>query len=151
MCLSYLEEENADAPEATVVTDSPEEKPSKSDKTKKVVPGKAGGLKAKTQTNGTAAKKTANVKPKGKKGLPAGPKKAKVAKMDRETVKRAEAKKPAVKKADETKASKADKKEGGRFEKKQGKNRKTPMAGMNRIGKNKFKKLKHMLEKQDGE
>lgn len=147
----HLEEENTDAPEATVVTESPEEKPSKSDKTKKTVPGKSGGLKKKTQANGTAAKNTANVKPKGKKDLPAGPKKAKIAKMDGETVKGAEAKKPAVKTADETKASKADKKEGSRFEKKQGKQRKTAMTAKNRIGKNKFKKLKHMLEKQDGE
>lgn len=145
----YLEEENADAPEATVATDSPQEKPSKSDKTKKIVPGKAGGLKEKTQANGTAAKKTANVKSKGKKDSPAGPKKAKVAKM--ETVKKAETKKPAVKTADETKASKADKKEGNRFEKKQGKNRKSPTAAKNRIGKNKFKKLKHMLQQQDRE
>ncbi|XP_070768045.1 28S rRNA (cytosine(4447)-C(5))-methyltransferase [Enoplosus armatus] len=141
------EEENADAPEATVVTDSPKEKPSKSDKTKKIVPGKAGGLKKKTQANGTAAKKTS----KGKQDLPAGPKKAKVAKMDGETVKGAKANKPTVKTADETKASKADKKEGSRFEKKQGKNRKTPVMSKNRIGKNKFKKLKHMLEKQDQE
>lgn len=66
-------------------------------------------------------------------------------------MKGAEAKKPAVKTADETKASKADKKEGSRFEKKQGKQRKTAMTAKNRIGKNKFKKLKHMLEKQDGE
>lgn len=146
-----LEEENADAPEATVVTDTPEEKPSKSDKTKKTVPGKAGGLKEKTQTNGTAAKKTAKIKPKGKKDSPAGPKKAKLAKMDGETVKGAKAKKPAVKTADDTKASKAEKKDGNRFEKKQGKKRKTPMKAKNRIGKNKFKKLKHMLEKQDRE
>lgn len=146
-----LEEENADAPEATVVTDAPEEKPSKSDKTKKTVAGKTGGLKQKTKANGTAAKKTANAKPKGKKDSPAGPKKAKVAKMDEETVQGAKAKKPAVKKAEESKASKAEKKEGSRFEKKQGKKRNTPMKAKNRIGKNKFKKLKHMLEQQDRE
>ncbi|KAI3360520.1 hypothetical protein L3Q82_002406 [Scortum barcoo] len=145
------EEENTDAPEATVVTDSPEEKPSKSDKTKKSVPSKAGSLKEKTQANGTAAKKTANVKPKGKKDSPAGSKKAKVAKLDGETVKRAEAKKPTAKATDETKGSKADKKEGHRFEKKQGKKRKTPIAAKNRIGKNKFKKLKEMLQKQERE
>ncbi|KAE8288949.1 putative 28S rRNA (cytosine(4447)-C(5))-methyltransferase [Larimichthys crocea] len=142
------EEENTDAADATVVPDSVEEKPSKSDKTKKTVPGKADSLKEKTQANGTAAKKTANIKSKGKKDLPAGPKKAKIAKMDGETVKGAKVKKPAVKTADETKASKADSKEGSRFEKKQGKKTKSPMKAKNRIGKNKFKKLKRMLEKQ---
>lgn len=145
------EEENADASEATVVTDSPEEKPSKSVKTKKIVPGKAGDLKKNPRANGTAAKTVPNIKPKGKKDLPAGPKKAKVAKIDGETVKGAKAKKPAVNTADETKASKADKKEGCRFEKKQGKKTKTPKMAKNRIGKNKFRKLKHMLEKQEAE
>ncbi|KAM9353192.1 28S rRNA (cytosine(4447)-C(5))-methyltransferase [Symphorus nematophorus] len=146
------EEESADAPEATVVTDSPEEKPSKSDKTKKTVPSKAGSVKETPKANGTAAKKMANNKPKGKKDSPAGPKKAKIAKMDAETVKGAKAKKPTVKTADETKASKAEKKEGSRFEKKQGKKIKIPSKEKkNRIGKNKFKKLKHMLEKQDVE
>ncbi|TDH11685.1 hypothetical protein EPR50_G00063160 [Perca flavescens] len=147
------EEESTDAPEATAVTDSPEEKPSKSGKTKKIVSGKAGGLKrkAQAQANGTKAKKMANAKPKGKKDLPAGPKKAKVAKMDGETVKGTEAKKPAVKTADETKVSKANKKEGSRFEKKQGKKRKTPMKAKDRMGKNKFRKLKHLLGKQGGE
>uniref|UniRef100_A0A8C9YA97 NOP2 nucleolar protein homolog (yeast) n=1 Tax=Sander lucioperca TaxID=283035 RepID=A0A8C9YA97_SANLU len=135
------------APEATAVTDSPEEKPSKSGKTKTIVPGKAGGLKRKAQANGTEAKKTANAKPKGKKDLSAGPKKAKVAKVDGETVKGTEAKKPAVKTADETKVSK----EGSRFEKKQGKKRKTPMKAKDRMGKNKFRKLKHLLGKQGGE
>ncbi|XP_035862089.1 probable 28S rRNA (cytosine(4447)-C(5))-methyltransferase isoform X1 [Sander lucioperca] len=142
-----VEEESADAPEATAVTDSPEEKPSKSGKTKTIVPGKAGGLKRKAQANGTEAKKTANAKPKGKKDLSAGPKKAKVAKVDGETVKGTEAKKPAVKTADETKVSK----EGSRFEKKQGKKRKTPMKAKDRMGKNKFRKLKHLLGKQGGE
>lgn len=145
------EEENTDAPEATAVRDTPEEKPSKSDKTKKTVPGKAGGLNKKTQANGTAANKTANVQPKGKKDSSSGPKKAKVAKMDRETVKEVKAKQPTVKKAEEAKASKAEKKEGSRFEKKQGNKRKAPMKAKNRIGKNKFRKLKHMLEKQDRE
>ncbi|XP_054477570.1 probable 28S rRNA (cytosine(4447)-C(5))-methyltransferase [Anoplopoma fimbria] len=143
------EEENTDAPDATAVTDSPEEKPSKSDKKKKIVPGKAGGLKGKPQANGTAAKKT--TKPKGKKGSPAGPKKAKIARMDGETVKGAQAKKPAAKTADDPKASKADKKEGSRFEKKQGKKIKTPIKAKDRMGKNKFRKLKNMLEKPDGE
>ncbi|XP_074509408.1 28S rRNA (cytosine(4447)-C(5))-methyltransferase isoform X2 [Sebastes fasciatus] len=140
-------EEDADAPDATAVADAPEEKPSTSDKKKKIVPGKAGGLKGKTQANGTAAKKTnANIKPKGKKNSPAGPKKAKIARMDGQTVKGAAAKKPAVKTAE---ASKADKKEGSRFEKKQVKKR-TPTKAKARMGKNKFRKLKNMLGK-DGE
>lgn len=151
MSVICLEEENTDAPEAPVVTDSPEEKPSKSGITKKMVPRKSGGLKEKTQANGTAVKKMANIKPKGKKDSPAGPKKAKVARMDGETVKGAKAKKPAVKAAAETKASKAEKKEGSRFEKKQGQKRKTPMKAQKRMGKNKFRKLKQLLEKQDGE
>uniref|UniRef100_A0A8C2WRG9 NOP2 nucleolar protein homolog (yeast) n=1 Tax=Cyclopterus lumpus TaxID=8103 RepID=A0A8C2WRG9_CYCLU len=133
------------------VTGSPEEKPSKSDKKKKTVPGKAGDLKGKPQANGTAAKKTANIKKKGKRDSPAGPKKAKIAKMDGETVQEAEAKKPAVKTADDTKASKAEKKEGSRFEKKQGKNRKATTKANGRMGKNKFRKLKNMLRKKGGE
>ncbi|XP_029307042.1 28S rRNA (cytosine(4447)-C(5))-methyltransferase [Cottoperca gobio] len=140
------EEENADAPEATEVTDSSEEEPSKSPKKKKMVPGKAGGLKRKPQTNGTAAKKPASVKTKGKKNSPAGPKKAKIAKMDGETVKASEAKKPAAKTAGGAKASK----EGSRFEKKQNKLRKSPMKAKKRMGKNKFRKLKSMLG-EDGE
>ncbi|XP_062277758.1 probable 28S rRNA (cytosine(4447)-C(5))-methyltransferase [Scomber scombrus] len=144
------EDENAEAPEATVVTDSPDEKPSESDKTKKIVPGKAGKSKEKAQANGTAAKKTANIQPKGKKDSPAGPKKAKIAKLDGETVKGSGAKKPTAKAADETKTSKADKKEGSRFEKKQANKRKSPMKANKRIGKNKFQKLKHMLQKQPG-
>ena len=142
MCVLCLEDESTDAPEATVVTDSPEKKPPKSDKTMKIVPGI-------TQTNGKAAGKMANVKPKGKKDSPAGPKKAKIAKMDAETVKGAKAKKPTAKTTEETKASKADKKDGNRFEKKQGKNRNTPMKAKKRLGKNKFRQLKKMLEKQE--
>lgn len=144
VCVICVEEEETDAPEAMAVTDSTEEKPSKSDTAKKIVP----GSKGKPQANGTAAKKTANVKPKVKKDSPAGPKKAKIAKMDGKTVK---GKKPAAKTADETKASKSDKKDGSRFEKKQGKKRKTPLKAKDRMGKNKFRKLKHMLGKQGGE
>uniref|UniRef100_A0A3B4UAH5 NOP2 nucleolar protein n=1 Tax=Seriola dumerili TaxID=41447 RepID=A0A3B4UAH5_SERDU len=143
-------EENSEAPEAVeAVAESSQEKPSKSDKANKTVPGKAGSSKKKGQTNGTAAKEKANIKSKGKKNLPTGPKKAKIAKMDGKTVKGAEAKKPAVKTTEETKASKAGKKEGSRFEKKQAKKIKSPMKAKNRIGKNKFRKLKHMLQKQD--
>uniref|UniRef100_A0A3Q3EQD9 NOP2 nucleolar protein homolog (yeast) n=1 Tax=Labrus bergylta TaxID=56723 RepID=A0A3Q3EQD9_9LABR len=146
------EEESADAPDATVVPDSPEEKPSKSDTTKKTVAGKAGSLKGKSQANGMTAKKAENVKPKGKKDLPAGPKKAKMAKMDGKTVEGAKAKKKtASKTADGTKEQKADKKDSSRFEKKQGINKKSPMKAKKRIGKNKFRKLKVLLGKQDVE
>lgn len=133
------------------MTDSLQEKPSQSDATKKIVPGKSGGLKKKTQANGTATKKMANIKHKGKKDSPTGPKKAKVARMDGETVKGAKVKKPAVKTADETKASKTEKKEGSRFEKKQGKKTQALMTTKKRMGKNKFRKLKQMLEKQGKE
>ncbi|XP_068998607.1 28S rRNA (cytosine(4447)-C(5))-methyltransferase [Embiotoca jacksoni] len=147
--LAGNEEEKAEAPKATETTESPEEKPSKSDKTKKTVSGKKGSLKQKTVANGTAVKKTAKTQSKGKKILPTGPKKAKIPKMDGETVKGTVAKKPAVKTADETKVSKVAKKEGSRFEKKQAEKRNTPDKANNRMGKNKFKKLKVMLEKQE--
>lgn len=143
-----LEEENTDAAEAPDVAGSPEQKPSQNNITNKIAPGKSGGLKGKIQANGTAVKKME--KSKGKKDPLSGPKKAKVAKLDGETVKGAKAKPPA-KTADETKASKAEKKEGSRFEKKQAKKRNTPTKAKKRLGKNKFKKLKQMLEKQDGE
>uniref|UniRef100_A0A3P9CMA9 NOP2 nucleolar protein homolog (yeast) n=1 Tax=Maylandia zebra TaxID=106582 RepID=A0A3P9CMA9_9CICH len=125
-------------------TEAPEEKRSKSDKTKKTVLNKAGGLKQENKANGTAVTKKAIINSQGKKELHTGPKKAKVAKMDGETVKGTEAKKA----TDDGKASKADTKEGSRFEKKQTTKRKTPMKAKNRMGKNKFNKLKHMLQKQ---
>uniref|UniRef100_A0A3B4H8J9 NOP2 nucleolar protein n=1 Tax=Pundamilia nyererei TaxID=303518 RepID=A0A3B4H8J9_9CICH len=125
-------------------TEAPEEKRSKSDKTKKTVLNKAGGLKQENKANGTAVTKKAIINSQGKKELHTGPKKAKVAKMDGETVKGTEAKKA----TDDGKASKADTKEGSRFEKKQATKRKTPMKAKNRMGKNKFNKLKHMLQKQ---
>uniref|UniRef100_A0A8D3AJC4 SAM-dependent MTase RsmB/NOP-type domain-containing protein n=1 Tax=Scophthalmus maximus TaxID=52904 RepID=A0A8D3AJC4_SCOMX len=140
-------EENSEASEMTEVTESPQKNPSKTVKTSKTVPGKASGSKGKAQANGTSGKEKANIKSKGKKDSPAGPKKAKVAKMDGETVKGPEAKKPTVK----TTPSKADKKEGGRFEKKQNKKIKSPMKAKNRMGKNKFKKLKVILQKEGGD
>ncbi|KAK2844731.1 hypothetical protein Q5P01_011390 [Channa striata] len=143
------EEETAEPPEATVVPDPQGDKPSKSDKSKNTAPGKAGSPKAKAQANGTSAKATANVKSKGKKDISTGLKKAKVAKLDGETVKSTEAKKPTVKMANDTKAAMADRKEGSRLEKKQGKKTKETMKAKNRMGKNKFRKLKHMLQKQD--
>lgn len=148
MCVTTLEDENAEDTEAPVVTDPPEQKPSKSDKTKKTVHSKAGSPKAKlAQANGTTAKQTANIKSKAKKASTTGPKRAKVAKLDGETVK--EDKKLSVKTVVETKPSTAGKKEGNRFEKKQGKKTKNPMKEKNRMGKNKFRKLKHLLQKQD--
>lgn len=136
MFVTHLDEdEKAEAPETTVVTDSPAKKPSKKDKTKRTVPpGKAGSSRESAQANGTAAKKKANIQPKGKKVLPTGPKKAKIAKMDGETVK------PTVDTAAETKSSRPKDKE----------KRKTPMK-KNRLGKNKFKKLTHMLQKDKAE
>uniref|UniRef100_A0A3Q4G5K4 NOP2 nucleolar protein homolog (yeast) n=1 Tax=Neolamprologus brichardi TaxID=32507 RepID=A0A3Q4G5K4_NEOBR len=128
-------------------TEAPEEKRSKSDKTKKTVLNKAGGLKQENKANGTAVTKKAIINSQGKKELHTGPKKAKVAKMDGETVKGTEAKKA----TDDGKASKADTKEGSRFEKKQATKRKTPIKAKNRMGKNKFNKLKHMLQKQNAE
>ncbi|XP_076010730.1 28S rRNA (cytosine(4447)-C(5))-methyltransferase [Genypterus blacodes] len=134
------EDEKAEGPEATVVTDSPAEKPSNKDKTKSTAPpGKAGSSQVNAQANGTAAKKKANIQLKGKKNLPTGPKKAKIAKMDGKTVK------PAAGVTAETKSPKPAIKEGSRPEKK-----KTPVK-KNRLGKNRFKKLKHMLEKQEVE
>ncbi|XP_068615334.1 28S rRNA (cytosine(4447)-C(5))-methyltransferase [Brachionichthys hirsutus] len=140
------EEENKDAPEAAVATDSPEEKPSNSSKAKKAV----SSLQQKTKANGTTNGKKPKVKPKGFKDSPAGPKKAKVAKMDKETVKAVKAQKPTKKAVDEIKA-RAEKTAGSRFEKKQDKKRTTPKKAKNRMGKNKFKKLKHMLGKPDAE
>lgn len=69
---------------------------------------------------------------------------------DGDTVTITKAKEPTLKTAGETKPEpKADKKEGIRLENKQGKKRKTPMKAKKRMGKNKFKKLKKMLEKQE--
>lgn len=132
-----------------MVTESPEEKPSKGDKTKKTVPSKTGGLKAKSQTNGNAA--VTKMKSKGKKDFPAGPKKAKVAKMDGKTAKGEKAKKPVVKTAGETKSPEAKKKDGSTLKNKLGKKKKNPMTAGNRMGKNKFKKLRKMLEKLEKE
>lgn len=144
--MSLYLEEVTDAPETPVLTDSVEEKPSKSDK-KKVVPGKSGSLKGKIQANGTLGnKKLPNKKAKGNNNFPTGPKKAKVTKTDGVTVKDTKA---TVKTDGETKPEpKSDEKEGSRFMKKQGKKRKTPMKAK-RMGKNKFKMLKKMLGKQD--
>ncbi|XP_054637651.1 probable 28S rRNA (cytosine(4447)-C(5))-methyltransferase [Dunckerocampus dactyliophorus] len=144
---SGKDEDNAEAPQATELTGPPKEK---ADKTKKSGVANAGPLKQEaTKTNGTAAKKTSPLKPKGKKNSLTGPKKAKIAKRDGETVKEREVK--STSNADETKAHKANKMDGSRFEKKQAKKRKKPMKAKNRMGKNKFKKLKHMLRQQESQ
>ncbi|KAM8826196.1 28S rRNA (cytosine(4447)-C(5))-methyltransferase [Synchiropus picturatus] len=98
---------------------------SKSDKKKK----KTGSVKV--QTNGTPGKKPATVQQKGKNDSPPPSKKAKV---ETETAKKLV----------------GEKTSGSKFEKKQSKNRKTPMKAKKRMGKNKFKKLKLMLKRQEG-
>lgn len=121
------------------------------DKSKKTVPGKAVTSQKKAQTNGSPAKKIRNVQKKGKKDLPSGPKKAKIAKMDGGTRKGAEGKKSKGKAVGETIASEVGKKEGSRFEKKGEKKRMSPMMKKNRLGKNKFKKLKKLLQQEEAE
>lgn len=142
------EEEN-EPDQSTEVPPADEEKSSKSAvqiNSKKSLPGKA-RVPQKVQTNGKTAKivdkKTPGaLKMKGEKSdRLGGPKKAKFAKMeDRET----EVKKSIVKTEGE-----AEKKEGSRFEKKGDKKRKSPMKKKNRIGKNKFNKLKKFLRQND--
>ncbi|XP_057691400.1 probable 28S rRNA (cytosine(4447)-C(5))-methyltransferase [Corythoichthys intestinalis] len=133
------EDKKADAPEATEVNSSPNEKAVKEDKTKKSVPGKAAKSKPEAKTNGTAAKKSPHFQPKGKKNSPFGPKKAKVPKMDGGTVKGQEAKAPATA---EKKSPKAGKKAKSKFEKQQTNKRKTLLKANNRMGKRTFKKMK---------
>lgn len=65
------------------------------------------------------------------------------------TVLESKAKVAGAKAAEEGNASKSEKKQQSKFEKKLSKIRKTPMKGKNRMGKNKFKKLKRMLEKSE--
>lgn len=135
-----------DTSEASAVTEPPEEKPLKGDKIKNNFPSKSRGLKAAKNglPNGNAT--TTNMKSKGKKDFPAGPKKAKVAKMDGETVKGEKPKKPAGTKSLEVK------KDGeSTLKNKQAKKKKTQNKDNNRMGKNKFKKLRKMLEKLDKE
>lgn len=132
VCVTNLEDENAEPAEATVATNTPEAKPSKSEEGKTALV-KAGSPKGKAQANGTVPMATANIKSKS-----TGPKKAKVAKIDGEFVKGAEAKN----------RSADDKKEGKRFEKKHSK-KKSPVKAKKRMGKNKFKKFKRMLKKQN--
>lgn len=142
------EDETTEAAEATEATESPKEKLSKSKTAKETAPAKTDALKQNVKTNGTAAaKKSTNIKTKGQKDSQTGPKKAKIAKMDGETVKAAQAKNPAMKTPDQTNKSKTVKKDGSRFEKRQSKKGKSPLKMKNKMGKNKFKKMKHKFQK----
>uniref|UniRef100_A0A087Y586 NOP2 nucleolar protein homolog (yeast) n=1 Tax=Poecilia formosa TaxID=48698 RepID=A0A087Y586_POEFO len=118
-------DETTEASEATEATDSPKEKPSKSKAANETTPAKTDALKQNAKTNGAAAKKPANIKTKGQQGSQTGPKKAKIAKMDGETVKGAQAKNPAKKTPVQTTA---------------------PLKMKNKMGKNKFKKMKHKFK-----
>jgi len=147
---STLTEKGEEEVDETIdaVMGTADEKPSKKEKgNDKIVPGKAGAKKVNVQTNGTVGQKMANTQKKGKKELPTGPKKNKIAKMEEETVKEAEGKKPKMKMTEGKKAPAAVKKDGSRFEKKGGK--KANQQKKNRLGKNKFKKLKKMLKKEE--
>uniref|UniRef100_A0A3B4B7V6 SAM-dependent MTase RsmB/NOP-type domain-containing protein n=1 Tax=Periophthalmus magnuspinnatus TaxID=409849 RepID=A0A3B4B7V6_9GOBI len=130
-------EEKLEADNATAATSS-EEKSSDQIKVK-TVPAK--GATSQSQTNGKSTKK-----PNGKKDLQTGAKKAKIQKTDEKTVPKA--KKPEAT-TQESNASKPEKKEGKKFEKKLGKMKKTPMKAKKRMGRNKFKMLKHMLQKAE--
>ncbi|XP_051921006.1 probable 28S rRNA (cytosine(4447)-C(5))-methyltransferase [Hippocampus zosterae] len=121
------EKEKADTPDETEGNDSPK---NKVDKTKKGVPGKA---KQEAKTNGTAAKKGPHFQAKGKKNSPAGPKKAKRAKMDGEAVTGKDADAPTTV---EMKARKP--KTGRSFGKKQANLGKTPMQAKNKMSKRKM-------------
>lgn len=131
------EEEKTGAVDAPVLMVSPKETP-------KTSPAKVGS--SQSQTNGTKVRKRA--KPSGKNDFHVGPKKAKIPKMEGKTTSGSKAKKP-VANTIESKASKQEKKEGSTFEKKQAKNRKKTMMAKSRIGKNKFKKLKKLLQKAE--
>lgn len=144
--LVITEDETTEASEATEATDSPKDNPSKSKAANETVLAKTDALKQNAKANG-AAKKPANIKIKGQQGSQTGPKKAKIAKMDGETVKGAQAKNPANKSPVQTTVPKTVKKDGSRFEKKQPKKGKSPLKMKNKMGKNKFKKMKHKFQK----
>lgn len=142
-------EEDTEPTEATEVTATPEEKPLKAgnkNKTEKTVPVKASVSQGKAQTNGTSSKKMTNTLKKNEK--PSGPKKAKIAKIGRETVKQGSKVKS---KGGTVIESASEKKEGNKFEKKVGKQRKSPLKKKKRLGKNKFVKLKKLLAREKGE
>ena len=107
-----------------MVAGSADQKPSKN-KTGKV-PVKA-AVSPKAQTNGAVAKKSPNIPAKGQKDQSPGPKKAKKAKMEAKNVTEGE----------------ANAAESGKTEKK-----KTTVKKKTRLGKNKFNKLKKVLQKE---
>ncbi|KAM9806446.1 28S rRNA (cytosine(4447)-C(5))-methyltransferase isoform 1-T2 [Syngnathus typhle] len=109
--------------------DAPDEKAAEADETK-VVPGEAGELKQEAKINGTAAKKRPHFQAKGKNNSPAGPKKAKIARMDRDTVTGQRTKTHAMAE------TKAGKKAESRFEKKQANQKENPMKAKNKMGNN---------------
>ncbi|XP_056142746.1 probable 28S rRNA (cytosine(4447)-C(5))-methyltransferase [Lampris incognitus] len=102
-------------------------------------PGQAGAPRGGAQPNGTAVKGTGNTRQKAKKNPPAGVKPAKIPKRDGQTGQGAEIKKT---------AAGVEKKAGGPSEKKLIKKRKLQME-KKRIGKNRFNKLKKMLQKAE--
>lgn len=125
------DEGETETSESVAVAGGPDKKPSKNETGKKS-PGKA-GVSPKGQINGTGAKKPTSVPTKGQKDQPTGPKKAKMAKMDA--------------KEGKATASESGKTEGSQPEKKHEIKRKQPMKKKNRLGKNKFNKLKKVLKK----
>ncbi|MEQ2220945.1 hypothetical protein ILYODFUR_010728 [Ilyodon furcidens] len=139
------EDETTEVSEPTEATDSLKEKPSKSKTAKDAAPAKTDALKQNAKTNGAAAKKSATIKVKGQQDSQTGPKKAKIAKIDGQIMKGTQVKSPAMKTPDQKNRSKTVKKHGRRFEKKQTKKGKSPLK--NRMGKNKFRKMKHKLQK----
>lgn len=118
--------------------------------------GKGQPGKTAAKANGVPVKPTDEKRqgsPKKKKDKPSGPKKAKIAKLDGEAVKKGDKvkKEKVIQEGGVTKTEAgAEKKEGSRFEKKiMKKKHKSPLKKKNRIGKNKFKKLKKLLTKDD--
>ncbi|CAL1610919.1 unnamed protein product [Knipowitschia caucasica] len=135
--VTQIKVEKLETDDASAATSS-EEKPSDQ---LKVKTSPAKGATSQPHTNGKTAKK-----PAGKKDFPKGAKIAKVQKMDEKTLSKAKVSKVAT---EESNVSKPEKKERSKFEKKQGKMRKTPMKAKQRMGKNKFKKLKKLLQKTE--
>ncbi|XP_056457860.1 probable 28S rRNA (cytosine(4447)-C(5))-methyltransferase [Gadus chalcogrammus] len=123
------DEDKTETSESVVVAGSADQKPSKN-KTGKV-PVKA-AISPKAQTNGAVAKKSPNIPAKGQKDQSPGPKKAKKAKMEAKNVNEGE----------------ANAAESGKTEKKNEKNKKTTVKKKTRLGKNKFNKLKKVLQKE---
>ncbi|CAL8257434.1 unnamed protein product [Boreogadus saida] len=122
------DEDKTETSESVVVPGSADQKPSKN-KTGKV-PVKA-AVSPKAQTNGAVAKKSPNIPAKGQKDQSPGPKKAKKAKMEAKNINEGE----------------ANAAESGKTEKKNEKNKKTTVK-KTRLGKNKFNKLKKVLQKE---